>query len=71
MKQGDWKPGDSCVWSGKWAILTYLMGQDRAIITLDDYGQQAVRFCELSSPRIEIGPTVDVRDQRGGHRKGS
>ena len=52
MKQGGWKPGDSCVWNGKWAILTYLMGQDRAIITLDDYGQQAVRLTELSSPRI-------------------
>ena len=38
MKPGGWKPGDSCVWNGKWAVLTYLMGQDRAIITLDDYG---------------------------------
>ena len=66
MKQGGWKPGDSCVWSGKWAVLTYLMGQDRAIITFDDYGQQAIWLCELSSPRIEIGPLMDVRDQRGG-----
>ena len=71
MKPGGWKPGDSCVWSGKWAILTYLMDQDRAIITLDDYGRQAVLLSSLSSPRIETGPLVDVRDQRGGHRKGS
>ena len=71
MKPGGGKPGDSCVWSGKWAILTYLMDQDRAIITLDDYGQQAVRLTELSSPRIEVGPLVDVRDQRGGHWKGA
>ena len=71
MRQGGWKPGDSCVWSGKWAVLTYLMGQDRAIITLDDYWQQAVLLSSLSSPRIETGPLADVRDQRGGHRKGS
>ena len=70
MKQGGWKPGDSCVWSGKSAILTYLMGEDRAIITLDDYGQQAVLLSSLSSPRIETGPLADVRYQRGGHRKG-
>ena len=66
-----WKAGDSCVWRGRWGVVSYLLGGGRGILSLDDYGQQSVQLSELSDPRIEIGPLVDLKDQRGGHRHGT
>ena len=69
MTQGTWRQGQTCKVGLKWGWISYLLPGGKAIVTLDDGGQETVPVGDLVDPTISVGskqwPSENVRPSGG------
>ena len=65
MSGTTWKPGETCLFGGQWAMVNYLVSRDQAIITTDDQCQVKVPLADLTSPVVRVNSHPDGPARRG------